>query len=26
MEFYITKPIRVPELVSALKLAKKDGR
>ena len=25
MEFYITKPIRVPELVSALKLAKKKG-
>jgi CheY-like chemotaxis protein len=26
MEFYITKPIRVPELVAALKLAKKDRR
>jgi CheY-like chemotaxis protein len=26
MEFYITKPIRVPELVAALKLVKKDGR
>ncbi len=26
MEFYITKPVRVPELVAALKLAKKDGR
>jgi CheY-like chemotaxis protein len=25
MEFYITKPIRVPELVAALKLAKKKG-
>jgi CheY-like chemotaxis protein len=26
MEFYVTKPIRVPELVAALNLAKKDGR
>jgi len=26
MEFYVSKPIRVPELVSALKLVKKDGR
>jgi CheY-like chemotaxis protein len=26
MEFYVTKPIRVPELVSALKLVKKEGR
>jgi CheY-like chemotaxis protein len=26
MEFYVTKPIRVPELVSALKLVKKNGR
>jgi CheY-like chemotaxis protein len=26
MEFYVAKPIRVPELVSALKLIKKEGR
>ena len=26
MEFYITKPIRIPELVAALKLAKKKGK
>jgi GAF domain-containing protein/DNA-binding response OmpR family regulator len=26
MEFYVAKPIRVPELVSALKLVKKEGR
>jgi signal transduction histidine kinase/DNA-binding response OmpR family regulator len=26
MEFYVTKPIRVPELVSALKLVKKDRK
>jgi PAS domain S-box-containing protein len=26
MEFYVSKPIRIPELVAALKLAKTDGR
>jgi CheY-like chemotaxis protein len=26
MEFYVTKPIRVPELVAALKLVKTEGR